>query len=62
MVRSFADWVFNLLVWGSTIAVLALLYETFAQPGFVTTANPIAALIAAAVVAVLAALWPRLSS
>ena len=62
MVKSFADWVFNLLVWGSIVAVLALLYETLALPGFVTAANPIGALIAAAVIAVLAALWPRLSS
>jgi hypothetical protein len=60
MVNSFADWLCNVLVWGAIIAVAALLCDVFVVHGFLgSSATPISALLALAVVAVLASLWPK---
>ena len=60
MVSSFADWLCNVLVWGGTVLVAALLYDTFIAPGSLTGSSAaIAALVGIAVVAVLSSLWPK---
>ena len=60
MVSSFADWLCNVLVWGGTVLVAALLYNAFIAPGSLTgSAASIAALAGVVVVAVLASLWPK---
>jgi hypothetical protein len=60
VVRSFSEWLFNVLVWGAVVSLLVLCYDAFASPGFLAAAaNPIGALIGAGVVVVLAVLWPR---
>ena len=60
MVRSVADWLCNVLVWGAIVALAILLYEAFFVRGFLAgAATPMSAGIAIAVVAVLSVLWPR---
>jgi hypothetical protein len=60
MVRSFADWLCNLLVWGAVFTFVALVYEVFFAKGFLLSqANALAGLVAVAVVAVLSILWPK---
>jgi hypothetical protein len=60
MVSSFADWLCNVLVWGGIVLVVALLYDVFVAQGSLTaSATPIATLLAFAIVAVLASLWPK---
>jgi hypothetical protein len=60
MVNGFADWLCNVMVWGAIISLAALLYEVFIARGFLaTSATPMSAGIAFAVVVVLSALWPR---
>jgi hypothetical protein len=51
----FADWICNLLVWGSIIALAALSYNSFVAP-ILTGLN---ALIGLGAVAVLSLFWPR---
>ena len=60
MVDNFADWLCNLLVWASVVALIALLYDSFVSPSFLTAvANPMGTLVAIAVVAGLSLLWPK---
>jgi hypothetical protein len=60
MVNSFADWICNVMVWGAIVALIVLIYEAFVSRGFlVEGANMVTSLIAVAVVAVLATLWPK---
>ena len=60
MVRSFADWLCNVMIWGGTVLVAALLYDVFVAQGSLTgSAAPIGALVGVVVVAVLSALWPK---
>ena len=60
MVNSFADWLCNVMVWGAIVTLVALLYEVFVSTGFVSSAvNLVSGLIAFALVAVLATLWPK---
>ena len=58
MVRTFSDWLFNVMLWGAIIATVVLTYEAFSGP-FVLH-NPIAGLISLGVIAVLSVIWPRL--
>jgi len=57
MINSFAGWVFNLMLWGAVFALVALVYATFVTP--VILYNPINALIALGVIAMLSLLWPK---
>ena len=60
MVDNFAGWLCNFLVWASVVALIALLYDSFVSPSFLTAVvNPIGTLVALAVVAGLSALWPK---
>ena len=60
MVRSVADWLCNVLVWGAIVTLAILLYEAFFERGFLAgVTTPIAAGAAIAAVAVLSVLWPR---
>jgi hypothetical protein len=60
MVDNFADWLCNFLVWASVVALIALLYDSFVSPSFLTAAlNPIGTFIAVAVIAGLSILWPK---
>jgi hypothetical protein len=57
MINNFSGWLFNLMLWGAVFALVGLLYATFAAPAFLH--NPINALIALGVVAMLSLLWPK---
>jgi hypothetical protein len=60
MVKSFADWLCNVLVWGAIVTLAALLYEAFVSRGFLANeVNMLNALLAVGAVAILAALWPK---
>lgn len=57
MINRFSGWVFNLMLWGALFTLVALLYATFVTPVFLY--NPINALIALGVIAMLSLLWPK---
>jgi hypothetical protein len=60
MANSFADWLCNVMLWSAIVALVVLLYEVFASRGFLSdAANLMTGLVAVAVVAVVAALWPH---
>jgi hypothetical protein len=60
MVKSFSDWLCNLIVWGAIVTLAVLVYETFLARGFLANqANAIGALVAAGVIAVLSVVWPK---
>lgn len=56
MLNTFSGWLFNVLLWGSIVAVVALCYHTLAAP---ILGNGLLALIALAVVAVVSLVWPK---
>ena len=58
MVITVADWIFNMLLWGAIVTFAALLYGV-SQGLDANAFNPLGAILAAGVVAVLAAYWPK---
>jgi hypothetical protein len=60
IVRSFPDWVCNLLLWAAIVTLAVLCYAVFVSPGFLTSeAGPMNVLISAGVGVALSVLWPR---
>ncbi len=60
MFNSIADWICNLMVWGSVFALAALLYERFLSPGFLAgEIGVVAVLSAIGIAGVLSLLWPK---
>jgi|GEM_PF-2655713 len=57
MVTEFSTWLFNVMLWGGIISTLALLFDRLVSPGFV--ASGLTAAVGAAIVAVVALIWPR---
>ena len=60
IVRSFADWVCNLLLWAAIVTLVVLCYAVFVSPGFLTSeAGPMNALLCVGAGVVLSVLWPK---
>lgn len=60
MVKSFSDWLCNLMVWGAIATLAVLVYETFLARGFLANqTDAISALVAVGIIAVLSVLWPK---
>jgi hypothetical protein len=60
IVRSFADWLCNVLLWAAIVTLVVLIYATWVAPSFFASeAGPMNALICAGVVVVLSVLWPK---
>jgi hypothetical protein len=56
MLNTFSGWLFNLMLWGGIVAVVALCYHTFVEP---ILYNGPAALVALAVIAIVSLFWPK---
>jgi len=55
MLNSFSSWLFNVMLWGAVIALVALSYHAFVGP-VLTGLN---ALIGLGVILVISLIWPK---